>query len=88
MEIKPNRFDQSAFPVTGGARTKATGATSSPTSFEGSNSLNAALAAAPDVRSEAVRRGEALVSSPTYPSKAIMHKVANLLAARLTGPEE
>jgi hypothetical protein len=87
MEIKPNRFVQSAFPVTGSASTKPTGASAPATSFEGSNGLNAALAAAPDVRPDVVRRAEGLVSSPTYPSKEIMNKIATLLAGHISSQQ-
>lgn len=83
MEINPNRFVESAFPVTGGARSKGTESAAPAASFEGSNGLNAALAATPDVRPEAVRRGEALVASATYPSADIMKRIANLLAANI-----
>lgn len=84
MEIKPNRFVESAFPVTGGAKTRGTGSAAPSASFEQSNGLNAALAASPDVRADVVRRAEGLVASPTYPSADIMQKVANLLAAKFS----
>ncbi len=49
-------------------------------SFPGSRRLEAALAAAPDVRSEAVERARILVSSPEYPPQETMQKLARLLA--------
>ena len=41
--------------------------------------LNAALGSQPDVRPEAVARGQALAADPNYPSAAIISKVAAMI---------
>jgi hypothetical protein len=44
-------------------------------------SIQQALNRTPDVRTEKVARGKALVADPNYPSREQIKKIANLLAA-------
>jgi hypothetical protein len=52
-------------------------------SFERSNALNQALADIPNVRTEAVQRGQALLGSVPYPPEETVAKLAHLLALGL-----
>ena len=56
--------------------------------FGGTERLNRALHATPDVRAEKVKRARALVSDPNYPSSAIVRSVANLLASNIGSQNE
>lgn len=83
MEINPNRNVESALPVGTTPKTRIQAAGASDISFAGSDSLNAALASLPDVRSEVVSRAEDLVESASYPPREVINRIANLLAANL-----
>lgn len=83
MEINPNRFVEAAFPLVGTAKSKGTGPAGPAASFEGSNELNAALAAEPDVRAEAVTRAQNLIAQSSYPPPEVIKRIASLLAANI-----
>jgi hypothetical protein len=51
------------------------------TSFERHRSYEAELASTPDVRSDAVARGRALIANPNYPSREQLGKIARVLLA-------
>ena len=51
------------------------------------DSLDAALKAAPDVRAEQVARAKALIQDPGYPSTKVVSQVAGVLARRIHSNE-
>jgi hypothetical protein len=55
-------------------------------SFSNTEALNQALAATPDVRSEAVERGRSLVSDRHYPPDEMIRKLATFLAPGWEAP--
>jgi hypothetical protein len=46
-----------------------------------------AMRKTPEIRPAAVHRGRRLLADPDYPSKAVLRKVADVLAANLTKAE-
>jgi hypothetical protein len=88
MEINPNRNVDPVTPAASLAKAKAAGASApSDVSFEQSDWLSSALAAAPDAREEVVIRAENLVASSSYPPTELIKSIANLLAANLLTQE-
>ena len=83
MEINPNRNVDPALPAGAPFKTRAQAAASNDTSFESSDSLNAALKAVPNSRADVVSRAEDLVSESAYPPPEVINRIANLLAANL-----
>jgi len=83
MEINPNRNVDPALPAGIPIKARAQAAAANDTSFEGSESLNAALKGMPDSRADVVSRAEDLVASSAYPPPVMIARIANLLAANL-----
>jgi hypothetical protein len=83
MEINPNRNVDPALPAGAPSKTRVQAAGSSDISFEGSDSLNAALKSFPNSRADVVSRAEDLVSQSAYPPPEVINRIANLLAANL-----
>jgi hypothetical protein len=86
MEINPNRSVDAAAATAGPAKSRGAAArveSDEDTCFQSSNSLNSALEATPDSRSEVVSRAENLVASSSYPPPELIQRIANLLAANL-----
>ena len=52
--------------------------------FSGTESLEHALAATPDIRPDAVARGRELVKAETYPPSETMQRLARLFAVELS----
>jgi hypothetical protein len=52
-------------------------------SFDQSNALNQALADTPNLRRDAVQRGQALLGSVPYPPEETVAKISHLLALSL-----
>lgn len=54
--------------------------------FRGTEALQRALAQIPDVRPEAVARGQALAASDEYPPQEVVRRLAAMLATEFTSP--
>jgi len=81
MEIKFNTEIQSVARTTTGASKPTAGtAADGQLSLTNSKALDQALAAAPDVRPDAVEKGKALIASVPYPPLETIHRIARLLA--------
>jgi hypothetical protein len=52
--------------------------------FRGTEALQRALAQTPDVRPEAVARGQALAASDEYPPQEVVRRLAAMLATEFT----
>ena len=88
MNVNPNRDLQSVSGVTRQATKASPVATQTEADFAASTRLAEKLAAAPEVRSDAVARAKALIADPNYPNAATVEKIAQRLAensARLQG---
>ena len=80
MEIKPSNSYSPIPPTESRPTRRAVQETTEGGEFAGTAALQRALDAAPDVRPEAVARGQALVKSDQYPPSETMQRLARLFA--------
>jgi hypothetical protein len=88
MEINLNPpVETAAKVVSGPVRPKEAAARTDDVVLDQSQALEARLAEAPEVRTEAVERGKALATDPRYPPAETIRKIANLLAINFDSPQ-
>lgn len=80
MEIKPSSSYSPIPPAETRQTRKAVQETTEGVEFAGTAALQRALEATPDVRPEAVARGQELVKSDQYPPSETMQRLARLFA--------
>lgn len=78
MEINPSSRYSPVPPVATRPTRRANPVATDAGEFAGTEALQRALNATPDVRPEAVAQGKALVASPNYPPDAILRGLAEL----------
>lgn len=87
MEIKPSSSPGPILPVETRATRRATQAASDAGEFTGTEALQRALDATPEVRPEAVAAGKALVESPHYPPDEMLRGLARLFVVEFSTPK-
>jgi len=87
MEIKPNNRYGPIPPVETRLTRRLTEAAADAGEFAGTEALQRALNATPDVRPEAVARGKALAESPDYPPARTLEGLARLFAVSFGAPQ-
>jgi hypothetical protein len=80
MEIKPSSGHSPIPPVPARPPSRAAAAQAEGGDFTGAAALQSALDATPDVRPEAVARGQALVADTHYPPAVTLQRLARLFA--------
>jgi hypothetical protein len=84
MDVKLNtNIDIVRYGQTNPAKTRPAPLATDTAQFDGSEKLDRALQAAPDVRPEAVERAQRLIGDVEYPPRETIRRIAVLLAMHL-----
>lgn len=87
MEIKPSSSYSPVPPVEARQIRRPTPAATDAGEFASTEALQRALNSTPEIRPEAVARGQALVGSSEYPPAATLTALARLFAFEFGGPK-